>query len=361
MRRSLLLVSLLLLLPVAQGGVYATDELVAAPAAGTVLYTATDVVPSGDPVKVYLAASTGALTYTTQFDYAVTAPFSTSGVLPFTAYITCDTQTALRPGSQNGVNDLSTARAVLMKNGGEVSQASLYSLRTCDGPDDIWEAVFELASGDTAFAPGDTLNLQLLVWAPNGAPGSGAENMHVLVGGAFPTGVTGSGLPGGETVAAAPQVVHANLTGESALVEHDWATSRNDTFVYNWTAPAGNTRLNVSAAPERGNVTVTVEDAGGELFNQTLSAAGNVTALLAGGGNWTVTLAYDDYVGTLRLSAEDEPSFPSQPDDETPPDGNETGGPDGNGTSDGNDSPGPGLAALLGVLGAAVAVVRRRR
>lgn len=360
MRRSLLPVLALLLVPLAsaQGGVYVTDELVAAPEAGTTVYKATDAVPSGDPVKVYLATSTGLLTYTTQFDYAVTGALATSGTLPFTVYITCDTQTVLRPGSQNGANDVATARAVFLRNGAEVSQASLFSLRTCDGPDDIWEAVFELDSGDTAFAPGDLLSVQLLVWAPNGAPGTGAENMHVLVGGAFPTGITGEGLPGA-VVAAGPRVVQGNLTGESALVQHDWATTRNDTFVYNWTAPAGNTRLNVSAAPERGNVTVTVEDAGGELFNQTLSTPGNVTALLAGGGDWTITVSYDGYVGTLRLSAEDEPSFPSQ--EPAAPDGNETGEPDGNGTADGNDSPGLGVVVLLGVLGAAVAVVRRRR
>ncbi len=350
---------LLLLLPsVGAQGIFPTDILVAAPANSTVVYEATDAAPPADAQKVYLATSTLAASFTTQWDYFVSEAFVASGALSLTFYISCDLETVMRPGVDNPANPVATARGLLAKDGTVLGQANLFSIRTCDGPDDVWEAVFQVDGADTAFAPGNVLNLQLIIWGPNGAPGTGLENFFIYAGGAYPSGLTGASLPGGAIVVAGPEIVHGNLTGPEATIEHDWATSRNTIFAYNWTAPEGNVSVDLAVAPAQGNVTVTILDAAGtELHNATFGAATNETLSLAG-GNWTLRVAYDDFVGTFRLFADAMPEMvPVTP----PPVGNETTPPpaDNNGTATDNGAPGLPVVLLMAAM-AGVAVRRRR-
>ncbi len=351
-------VCLLLLMPSAGAqGIFATETLTSTTNAGPIHYDAVAANPLADN-KAYLATNTGGAGYATQWNYPIKEAFIASGEYALTFYISCDTQSVIRFGADNPANPVASARATLTKDEVVINQANLFAFRTCDGPDDIWEAVFTVDGADTPFVPGNVLNLQLLLWGPNGAPGTGAENFFVYTGTTYPSGITGAGLPGGAIEIAAPEVVYGNLTGPNATIEHDWASSRNSTFVYNWTAPVGNVSVELGAAPTQGNASVLIRDAEGvELHNATYGAAMNETLALTG-GNWTIQIAYEDYVGTLRLFAEAMP----EPITVVPPMNNETAPPPtGNETVEDNDSPGLPMALAVTAFVAVAAVVRRKQ
>ena len=202
--------------------------------------------------------------------------------------------------------------------------------------------------------------MNLILWVPTGNPGSGVENVYVLVGPSFPSGASGPGLPGGDLPApAGPVVVHANITDG---FEHSWATPRNGTFLLNATVE-GPVQMTLNATTSQGQAAMQIVDGNGTQLFQ--GPAENATVDLDGApGTWRINVTYDGYVGDLavRLVAPEQPARTDPaPGDAPHATGNETMEGEGNETAPpAVDEESPGLGALV-VVGLLAAAFRRRR
>lgn len=344
-----------------EGAIYLTAEVVTAADTGTKVFAATDAAPTGEEAgKAYLATSFFALTYTTQWDYEVTSDFALEGMVKAVFYVACDSPAAYRPGAAGAA---AGARFILMKDGDAISQQDAFGVANpCTGSSSVRELAFEVDSAGTEFEAGDVLNIQFLLWVSN-APESVRPHVYVLTEStAYPSGITGVGLPGGGD--AAPAVVQEDLAGETADVSHAFDTATTATYQYNWTANLTEARIVGNASASNGTAQVTVRDGdGSELVNTTVTTDGwNETIdVEAAAGNWTIEIAYVEFIGSLDLAIGAVPEAPPITDgdgNETAPDGNETADPE---SAEDAGLPGPGLVAVLLVaLGAAVALRRRR-
>lgn len=173
----------------------------------------------------------------------------------------------------------------------------------------------------------------------------------------------GSYVLGGASPAATPDVVREQLNGTS--FEHAFAQPTNTTYVLNLTVPWGNASVAVDANVTAGSANVTVTRGNETLLAFTVgNATGNGTAnrtadatshKVSGAGNWTITVAYAGYVGSLGLDVTEVPASAPPPvaSNTTSTSGNATAAPEA-------DAPALG-AAVAGLALVAMAVLRRRR
>lgn len=352
MLRILAALALVIALPAvsAKGAVFLTGENMSG-STDNIRYDAGASAPEGG--KAYAAFGQGATTYTTFFDYAVGEDLA-PGAVQAVAYLSCDVPTIYRPASP----DRPTATVNLLKGETQVASASLESTRTCDGPDDVWEAAFDLDATSATYAPGDTMTLEFLVWWATPPPGEG-QNGHFLVGGEQASGLYGPGLPGDPALASpASETVHGTFDG---AIDHDFSNATDASYVLNTTVD-GPQDMHLAVAPESGSVAVRVRGEQGELFNATYDEPEELNATLDGAtGAWSVEIGYAAYTGSLRLSFAAPPPEPSGNTTTT-----ETGGPGGNTTDDGsgNETAGgeesPALPVVAVIVVVVAFVVRRR-
>jgi hypothetical protein len=334
-------------------GIFMTDELVSTTNAGATVYTLSEATPAREEFgKAYTASAFGALAYTTTWAYTVGTAFVVEDVMTGTAFISCDTEVAFRPGNNNAQNPVPTARMEFTKGGTVLQTVNLFSTRTCDGPSDIWEAVFEAdALAGTDFPAGSQFGLNLILWVATGNPGSGAENVYVMTGSnAFPSGASGAGLPGGAQPDLAPATVFQNITDGFG---HSFGSMQNASFAFNFTAN-GTTEFSLDANITSGLVNLTIVDAGGaELFNATVENGTSVMALDGANGNWTMFVAYDNFIGAFAVNF----GVPAVDDDM---ENNGTMEPTGNETVAPANEDSPAFAVVV-AIGALLWVRSRRR
>jgi hypothetical protein len=352
--------------------------------AGTRTYALQAGLPSGDTAqKAYAAFSLLRSTYTTQFSYEATEPFQLSGPLEVKTFLSCDRPSIISPGADvvpqpNAAGQTSPAsyRIMLLKGSTEVSRANLYEPAPvqCSGPAFTKEIKMTLDSKDTAFDAGDVLNIQVLVWFTNPPPNQ-VPNGHFLVNStAFPSAVSGLGLPMGGSAGGGVPVVHVQLNGTEVRLDQSYQTARTARHVYNWTNALADPHLALDVAPSNGSVAVKVVAGAATLFNRTLNATAAMADPLAGAtaGNWSLVVDFQSFEGSLRLNITEAPSGDGGSSGSS---GSGTAGSTksstttksgttatGNGTSSQGTkgSPAPALPVLLGALAVAVAVLRRR-
>ncbi len=150
-----------------------------------------------------------------------------------------------------------------------------------------------------------------------------------------------------------------NLTIDDARLARDFAfnTTTNRTDVITWSQGPADATMVVAANVTGGHVNITISDANGTVaFNGTVSDPTAMTTNLTGlaPGNWTVGLHFTNFTGELSMTLD---MLEATPDEEMEgPDGME---PDGNGTTEEQDS--PGASAFVALLAAIAIVARRRR
>lgn len=349
------------------GSIYFTEEVVSDPlaGAGTRVMKAVAQAPADDTSeKAYVAFSFFQLTYTTQFEYEVQEDTVLTGPIHAKIYVSCDLPAAFRPGVEG---EQSSSAFNLLVDGTEIAgDARVDDAMTCTGPSDVIELHYEVDATGTELEAGDLLQADFLIWVTSG-PALAVDHVHILVGSTtHPSGLTGPGLPGGDS---APQTIQDELTGETADVSHAFDNATTATYQYNWTTDLTEARIVANASATNGTAQVTVRDgAGDERVNVTVTTDGwNETLdIEAAAGNWTVEIGYTDFVGSLDLAIGPIPEAPPTMDHDAMDHGNETMG--GNQTddagaesADGAALPGPGLVAVLAVaLLGALAIPRRR-
>lgn len=181
----------------------------------------------------------------------------------------------------------------------------------------------------------------------------------------------GSYVIGGGSGTTGPEVIHETLNGTS--VQHDFTEARNATYVLNVTVPFANASVAFGGAAQAGSANVTIARGNDTLLtfladNTTLNGTAVPPQVLPdAGGNWTVTIVYVGYVGTLALDVtEAKPAGQSS----GAGTGTHTASPSASGSGslgpaadDGGEenAPGPGPALLaLALVGAAFASRRRQ-
>lgn len=364
--RALLL--LLIFVPAAAGqGLFITDDNEAAPATGDTIYALTKAVPSADAsFKAYTATGLGALTYTTAFHYTSTG-ITAEAPWTWTVYISCDVPTAFRVGVPNQQNDIPTMRVQLhngLEDGDEVARAMLYEERTCDGPDDIWEAVFELDATGHTFAPGTLVRVENILWSASGGAGTDAHNVHFLGGSlAHPSGLVGAGL-GDAVEPSGPVVVQENFTDS---FRHTFSTPQNSTYLMHFDGLA-EMAWSVNATTDAGSASAALYDGEGIMVREWSSSEADLNETVVGApGRWSLNVTYEGFVGELGMSFA-APADETPEDEDDPSDDDTKGGvEDGNTTADddGEDTAGPPtqespmLPAV--VIIAALALLARRR
>lgn len=183
----------------------------------------------------------------------------------------------------------------------------------------------------------------------------------------------GSYVIGGASPATATDVVREQLNGTS--FEHSFTEASNATYVLNLTVPWGNASVAVTANATAGSANVTITrgnetllafTVGNATGNGTASATSNGTAnrtatatahKVSAAGNWTITVTYAGYVGSLGLNVTEARVAPP------PARSNTTSTTSGNATAAAPEETGiPALGpALAGLALVAVAAVRRRK
>ncbi|HUR62360.1 MAG TPA: hypothetical protein VM286_08380 [Candidatus Thermoplasmatota archaeon] len=289
------------------GTLYFTNTVIDDPGGpGTKVFAASEVLPVAEG-KAAAPVSPGPVTYTTAWDYTLPAAATLSGLAHVDAYVSCETLSAYRAGV---AGQLASSRAILLKGTTAIAQADRADQFTpCTGPASINQLSFDVDTKGTAFAAGDLLEVQVLVWWTNsgGVDASPAPSTppdaYFLVGGAAHTSkLTVAGLVGGAAAGTGTVRVHGNLTGATASLEQSFATSRNATYLYNWTqGPAAATiRLTVHGT---GNATVTIRDASrAVVFTASPRNTTSYLNVTAKQGTWSVEVNYTVFKGDLALS-----------------------------------------------------------
>ncbi len=166
---------------------------------------------------------------------------------------------------------------------------------------------------------------------------------------------------------AEPATIYEPLDSPSVELELDGPSS--DTYIHNLTSDLEEGRLSI-AGNGTGNLSVTLKDAENTtLIEETLEGDFSEVFPFQGAvpGDWELTLALDDYNGTVETAIGALPADGEDPDDgSTPDDGtddNSTAGPAGNETVEDDEGfiPAPGLVPVMVLLVSAVAAVRARR
>ncbi len=153
-------------------------------------------------------------------------------------------------------------------------------------------------------------------------------------------------------------------TLESPVVDHIFDNATTASYLYNFTAENGFGLVDM-AINGTGNATAKLVDAAGvELFNGTIATGiteyQNFTA-----GAWTLSIEYEEFVGSFAFEFLDGHSVQNEAEEAAPPeeaeeiDGNATEEDVTDAPADDQESPGAPMVALMAAL-AAIVVVRRR-
>ena len=168
-----------------------------------------------------------------------------------------------------------------------------------------------------------------------------------------------------------------NLTGPSVAESLAFDVPTNDTYVFNWTSALTDASVFYDAMVDNGTAQLTIVDGDGTtLLDTVLSASINETQEFdaVAAGNWTLTVTFDAFVGSLDFTVD------ALPQETTTTSTSSTASTTASTTSttstaprttsstttaatDDDDSsgiPGPGLVLLVAALGAAAVLLRRR-
>lgn len=352
------------------GALFFTDEVLARPLgnAGTKVLAMTDVAPVDAEAKhAYVAFGFFQLTYTTQFDYEVSEAMTLSGPAVATFHISCDLPTATRPGVDG---QQVSSRAVLLKDGSEISSTErVDDAALCTGSSDVLTLVYELDSAGTEFDAGDTLNVQLILWAA-ALPDDAVDHVYILVDSTeYPSGIRGEGLPGGAG-GAEPVTVEESIEGPAVDLALTFDNATTGSHTYNWTTDLESIDVAYEGHASNGTANLTILAPGGKEAVSAPLAPGervNGTArVTADPGNWTIQLDLSAFEGELRvqLTKHVEEAHPT-PDDgnATIPAGDNATAAGGNATDspDGGALPGPAVVAVIAAVGVGSVLARKRR
>lgn len=174
--------------------------------------------------------------------------------------------------------------------------------------------------------------------------------------------------------ATGPDLFFENLTDESVEVDLAFDAPTNAVYTYNWSTELEAVLLQFAAEPENGTVGLEVVDPTNETLVSEAFTVDNETDLdelnatvaqqLApvAAGNWTLTLSFEDYVGSVQVTAR---AAPEPGDDDYDPDVQTTGGNDHDGNHTGPDDveeggiPAAGAVLVLAVLMGFISLRRR--
>jgi hypothetical protein len=309
-------------------------------------YALTAVAPTAAAGSKVKQLGVFASSCTVEFEYVTPTAFTLGASGEAKLYISCDQPTAIRPGSNNGVNNVASVRVTLQKNGQDVSANPVYLTGAtdlaCTGSTDILAVTVPVNTANAAYEAGDKLSLKAIVWwaNPNGA--TVQQGYYVVYGTGQPSGFTAPGLPSGAATSAGGETIYRNVTA-AVFDESVEGNVSSDTYHYNWTQGPANATVTYNATGT-GNATLIVTDASGaEVANQTVAAPGNGTLQIANAtaGNWTVRYVLENLTGTFTARIAVPPAGNGT--------GNGTGGDgSGTGTSTGTGTGGSGTSTGTG-------------
>lgn len=342
--RWLLLLVILLPFAGAQDAVYFTNASTAT-GVNNIAYEASQEVPADG--KAYAAFGQAATTYTTTFAGTLDNDYE-PGAWELRIFLSCDEPTVYRPTSTADTYRPSLSATMTLGGYAFPVQYGESTLRTCDGPDDIWELVFAVDGSQAVPTAGASFQVDVNVWWLNPPPGAAQNGYFVL-------GSEGSGLFGlTQAQALLPDVEIGAFNGSVSQVFEE-ATTASYQFTYNATALE---QLNHTLTTTAGSAAWNLTDANGTILAETGAANGTLNGTA---GPWMLSIEYVDFVGSFDLQL--APTSPIQPGnatpDQTPVDQQETP-PQGNETADETpDEESPATLAPLAVV-LAVWLARRR-
>lgn len=330
-------------------------------------YTMATTAPADG--KAYTSGSTEALACNTYFTYTAESAFQLGGAVTVQFYLSCDT-----PALQSTPVTLGF-RARILHNGEDIGgtvDGDLPPGEACTGSALDYSATVD--AGTEAFAVGDTLAAQLILWNTD----TTGTNFHVLVGAGTPSGLRAVGLPDANAPKpeAGSKTVYTNATGTAVAISHTFNNASSDTYVYNWTSTATSLDVSYNVTVGNGTVAYMVKDSSGKtLSSGTLSKTGASTkpqTVPAKAGLFQVTLKYTKFKGVMKLNLAPTAAAGNSTASTTGAKGGvATQSSDGASSSTANldlvdgaqrDEPAPDVSPLLAIsmLGALAAVRRRR-
>lgn len=315
-------------------------------------YTMAETLPAEG--KAYTARSFGGAACTTSFDFTVPRAFTAEQPIVIRAVMACDA-----PAASGGVEGATTTVRFAVLHDGEAitGNINLVGPNDCTSTPIVFQATADLEG--ESFAAGDVLTLNIIPFYTTGGAGDPNKSLHLLTGGADPSGLLIPDLAagGGATVA---NILYQNVTLPELRFGREDAANLTETEVYNWTAVEP-TRVHVDANVTSGAARLTVKAGNTTVLEIPVNATSELNETLAEGGNLTVQVEYLNFTGSLvvQLGA---PPIPSgslrDPVNVTVEDDNTRTG--GFPLQEVEETPGPGVPlALLAV--AALALFARRR
>lgn len=315
--------------------------------------------------KAYAQTSMLAQTYQTQWDYKFPQASILDGKLKLTTWLSCDIAAVYRPpANTGGVNDVHGYRLAVIKNAATTPAAtgpSFTQIPNCSGPTSIFKVEAEATLAKLEFAKGDILSIQVLIWTLN-PPETVAKNVHFLVNSTtHPSVIRGLGLPVPEGATPAPQITLAATPssveaapGEEQMVELS---------ITNPSAKAVNVTINATGDYNATFGTMEIQVAA----NATVSTTANVTVPEDAAAGDSGTVVFHASIAGKEVGNVSVPVTVVAA--STSPTGG-SGGSGGNGTagsnetatakSGGDETPGPGVGALVVAVIAGVLLRRRR-
>jgi MYXO-CTERM domain-containing protein len=328
--------------------------------------------PAAESVRLAVGTSLVGVSCPAVFEYAVDAPVALSGSLIAHFFVECDVASV-----DGGLGIIGTFAYEVTKNGDPVTDTFFGSaqLGNCADGDVVEIVETGIPSGDTEYAAGDVLGLNLITFA-GPSVSDVVDGLYILAGSLdHPSALMGAGLPSGGGAAAGPIV--DQLHGDELDLSLGFANHTNESYLFHWESPLdGPVDLLFELNLTSGTVTVDVSDGvNATLLNATFD--GSTSRMMspeAASGNWTVRLDLADAAGDLRMKASAAPPGQSQEPTPSPTgasddDGDNVSAPDdndtaGNASVDGSDDqglPGPSIVMVAAALGLAAAIAVRRR
>ncbi len=334
----------LLLAPLAAGQtMYATNEQLSG-GTSNIDYAASAVAPEAG--KAYAAFGQGATTYTTAFEGHFDQDYL-AGEWTVQLFLSCDRPTAYRPTTTTNEYRPSVKATVFVNTDAVGDVFGESTLRTCDGPSDVWALELPIESSIAPMA-GNKFRMEVNIWWSNPPPGD-AQNGYFLVGGDQPSGLTGliAAQSGPER-----QLINTTLSGDFAPV---FSNATHATYNVTFAAAQGQ-ELRLAVGGSNGTAAIDVFG-NGTVYSRNGTAWNDTVVLDAGSYYALVNLT--GYVGSLRLGVHDPAPLPSEDGA-----GNETAAPEPDAPEEGSspvEDEGKAIPVGPVALVALLVAARRRR